>query len=526
LAEPSHSREHSIDAQLPARSTNLIWLLALLPFAFFVQHFDFVCDDAFITFRYAQNLAEGSGLRYNLGVEPPVEGYTDLGWVLWIAAFRALGLTDPVLVAKLTTILCGVLLLRLVVVTTARLGAGVLATTLAALFFATLPNIGVWSTGGLGTMAFALFIFATGERLLRGASPGFGWQAGLLGIVVATLRADGAYWLVCAGAIAWILRRDRESHRELIRYALFVVGTVGALMLVRIVVHGDWVPNTARAKIAFSALSTERGLLYLASYFLILPAGLLLPIGFALQRTAKLRSPMATGSLLLVLATYLYSVLVGADFMCWSRFLIPALPFLAVLLGVFVERFVSRGASPLGLALALILIGTSIPPAFGIHFVSEPTRKATHFRWGTGYTTELMFWNGMKSRAERWITLGKALAMHTNEGESIVMGRIGAAGYYSRLFIYDRRGLVTPEVNQVPIPEGERTTPGHDRQVPASFFAKYNPTYLEASMLASSAETPKGGPNREITRLECPESAGFPPRRTLILTRAVGRKQD
>ena len=70
----------------------------------------------------------------------------------------------------------------------------------------------------------------------------------------------------------------------------------------------------------------------------------------------------------------------------------------------------------------------------------------------------------MKDRAERWSVLGRALAVHTREGESIVMGTIGAAGYYSRLFIYDRRGLVTPEVNETPVPSGQRATPGHDLQ--------------------------------------------------------------
>lgn len=525
MTSQSETLEHAPSGRVSARSANLIWLLALLPLAFFVQRFDFVCDDAFITYRYAENLAEGHGLRYNLGVEPPVEGYTDLGWVLWIALFKFIGFSDPVLISKLTTILCGVLLLRLVVLTATRLGLGTVATASCALFFACLPQVGTWSTGGLGTMAFALFIFATTERLLRGEAPTFGVQAGLLAAVVATLRADGAYWLACAGVLAWLLRSDRESRRALIRYAILCALAIGALMLVRVLVHGDWVPNTARAKVAFSALTLERGLMYLATFLIVLPAGLLLPVGLLLQRSKEPRSPLVLGSLLMVLATYVYSVLVGGDFMCWSRFILPALPFLALLIGVFVERFVRRGATPVGLALALILIGSSIPAAFGVHFVSEPVRKLVHFRWGNGYTPELMFWNGMKSRAERWIVLGKALGYHTEEGESIVMGRIGAAGYYSRLFVYDRRGLVTPEVNEVPVPKGERTTPGHDRQVPVSFFAKYNPTYLEASMLASSAPTPSGTPKREITRLDCPESEGFPPNRTLILIRAR-RKQE
>ena len=50
------------------------------------------CDDAFISYRYARNLVEGSGLVYNPGER--VEGYTNLLWTLWIAAGLALHV-DP-----------------------------------------------------------------------------------------------------------------------------------------------------------------------------------------------------------------------------------------------------------------------------------------------------------------------------------------------------------------------------------------------------------------------------------------------
>src|SRR5690606_8691438 len=48
-------------------------------------------DDAWISARYAWHLAEGHGLVYNAG-EPPVEGYTNLLWVLWLALVHTLGL--------------------------------------------------------------------------------------------------------------------------------------------------------------------------------------------------------------------------------------------------------------------------------------------------------------------------------------------------------------------------------------------------------------------------------------------------
>ncbi|HMG22775.1 MAG TPA: hypothetical protein VK607_15680, partial [Kofleriaceae bacterium] len=42
------------------------------------------CDDAFITFRYADHLVRGDGLVFNPGER--VEGFTNLLWTLWTAA--------------------------------------------------------------------------------------------------------------------------------------------------------------------------------------------------------------------------------------------------------------------------------------------------------------------------------------------------------------------------------------------------------------------------------------------------------
>ena len=53
--------------------------------------FRFVIDDAFISFRYAQNLNDGHGLVFNPGER--VEGYSNLLWVLLTAFGMKLGLT-------------------------------------------------------------------------------------------------------------------------------------------------------------------------------------------------------------------------------------------------------------------------------------------------------------------------------------------------------------------------------------------------------------------------------------------------
>ena len=48
-----------------------------------IAHY-FISDDAYISFRYAQNLVNGYGLVWNHG--EAVEGYTNFLWVVLIAA--------------------------------------------------------------------------------------------------------------------------------------------------------------------------------------------------------------------------------------------------------------------------------------------------------------------------------------------------------------------------------------------------------------------------------------------------------
>src|SRR5690606_11734606 len=56
-------------------------------------HFDFINDDAFISFRYADNLVRHGELTFNPGER--VEGYTNFLWTMVMAGVLALG-GDPV----------------------------------------------------------------------------------------------------------------------------------------------------------------------------------------------------------------------------------------------------------------------------------------------------------------------------------------------------------------------------------------------------------------------------------------------
>ena len=66
----------------------------------------FVCDDAFISFRYVRNLVEGHGLVFNPGEY--VEGYTNFLWVLELAAIWSLLGIPPEQAAPVLSVICTV----------------------------------------------------------------------------------------------------------------------------------------------------------------------------------------------------------------------------------------------------------------------------------------------------------------------------------------------------------------------------------------------------------------------------------
>ncbi|HZM14674.1 MAG TPA: hypothetical protein VFE28_01625 [Candidatus Krumholzibacteria bacterium] len=82
----------------------MVWLPAALGLTLYLVHAarlgDWIVDDAGISFAYARNLAAGHGLVAQPG-EVPVEGFTNLLWVLLLALPMGLRVFDPVLTPKI-----------------------------------------------------------------------------------------------------------------------------------------------------------------------------------------------------------------------------------------------------------------------------------------------------------------------------------------------------------------------------------------------------------------------------------------
>ncbi len=483
--------------------------LALLVWTLHVSRFQFTCDDAYISFRYARNAATGLGLVYNAGESPPVEGYSNLLWTLVLALAGRMGFDLPTAAAVLT-IASGAALI-LLVARHARLRLGLVGWRAAAvpLFAALLPPLAVWATSGLETMPFALAVFLVYERLTLDPARPRAWQAGLAAAAAALLRVDGAgFALLAAAAAALDLGLDAARRRALVIVAATAVGVAAAHALWRLGYHGDWVPHTARVKTGASALRLERGAKYALAFLVALPVAALAPAAALLCARGRGRR-LAGSAALFLLATLAYCTWAGGDFMPFGRFLVPALPFVALAFAVLVQ------SARFAWIAAALLVGAPLA-SLGV----QAAPRALHFRWNaSGPILEREMWRGMDARAREWSIVGRALARRSRPGDSIVLGGIGAIGYFSGLHVFDLYGLVSPEVvarGSAPV----RASAGHDRQVGPEFFLPRHPTFLGAWIAPSQAPGLAGAPEiwidlvqagqARLERFVPAENEGFP----------------
>ena len=467
------------------------WIAALAGLAGYValaHHFAFTCDDAYITFRYAKNLALGNGLIFNPGESPPVEGYSNFLWTVALALCHALGATGGALpvAANVLTALSGAALLLLVVrLAQSRLGLDVRGTLATALFVGTLAPFGLWATGGLETMPFALALFATYERLLGDPERPRGVQAGLCAAAAGLLRADGALWVAVVLGLAglgWLAEASQRSAARDPDRRRAARGRRGrAHLLWRHSYYGDWMPNTARVKAGSSSLRLERGLNYAVTFLLTVPAFAVLPIG-ALAARRRTEPALALQSVAVVVFALAYAVYVGGDFMPMGRFLLPAVPFVALQLAIVVRALSERRApgrhgrggragrrGPRA--------GRRLPPVAP----GRPGPLPLPLELGAR-ANGVHQWRLQRNQSFEWVWTGRALALHTSAGESLVRGPIGAVGYYTDLFIHDLNGLVSRAVAERDAPL-VRASPGHDKHVEHEFFFPERPTYMGATVI-------------------------------------------
>ncbi|MCK6506872.1 hypothetical protein L6R53_26460 [Myxococcota bacterium] len=476
---------------MPRPPARLVLALVLLlpPWALAVRRWWFVCDDAFISFRYARSWAEGQGLRFNPG-EAPVEGFSNLLWVAVGALVHAAGLDQPTAMPALSAALGGLLWARALWVGHRELDLPLPALWAATAAVACAPGVAAWTTSGLETMPQLALTWLAVEGLWL-ARPGWLAPLALAGLVL--VRTEGLAW-------AAVLLGTAALGRRRVGPSLLAVAAVAAVGLgLRRAWFDAWVSNTATTKVGLSPALVARGLAYVLRNLAEQP---LLALGLALCGRAWRRAPapaLLTLPLAAVaLAAVAMGVLVGGDFMPLGRLLVPA--WLAAWLGLATALArLPRGAAA-ALAVAAVVAGQA--PLLGLRAAPEGAWRALAFREpGSEGGTEARQWQHEVDNAETYRAQAPALRALTRPGELVVSGPIGVLGWE----LPDRRfrdlyGLVTPAVARQALTR--LVMPGHDKQVPPTFFLAEAPAVLAAMSVQGAALRPALAPlGEDVVRM-------------------------
>lgn len=407
--------------------------------------FPLTVDDAYISFRYSDNLAHGHGLVWNVG-DDPVEGYTNFLWVLLGAAVIKLGLPLP-LTMKLLSVGLSIFALVLVYSVTRLLSPQASWMVMPTLLFACTPAFALWTVAGLETALFICLLLASLYTFLREESNAESrttfWSALLLTLLALT-RPEGAVVfgaLFAARLILWL--RHKTPRKQVTRYLAWVL-FFGCLCLVYFVwrwtYFGYPLPNTAyvKAQPGVTAMLGQIGVNLIPYGLRLFPFAMLAL--YALGRSDKIRrGDIYIGA---ALAGLVLLSLVSSDWMAGHRLALPMIPLVLLLArqpleiilqatrtGHWRQRFTHA-------ALLLGLVLYAVAPLFYtanlFHRVLATQKNMSLYRWATEMQTIV---DG------QYVKVGQWLADNALPNATVVAGNVGAIGYLSDLKVIDMIGL-------------------------------------------------------------------------------------
>ncbi len=221
--------------------------------------FWFLCDDAFIAFRYVSNSQFGLGYTWNPPPFRPVEGYTSFLWVVildYIWSWFGVEPPDSANWASLAFSL-GMLVWIFKIGLQMKLSESLepwRLPMLASVLFGTLTNrtFLAWTSSGLETAMFTFFLlgwfaFAANPR------PGRAWTTTVVALasLITLSRPDGLLFLAATAAIVvarwWFQWKKGELGPIDAVVVLPVLGPFAHTMW-RYSYYGYWLPNTYYAK--------------------------------------------------------------------------------------------------------------------------------------------------------------------------------------------------------------------------------------------------------------------------------------
>ena len=437
-------------------------------------------DDAYISFRYARNLNAGHGLVFNPGER--VEGYTNFGWVLLMAAVDSVGLDMPS-TARIISMLCGgTLVLIALWFLQKRAPKQLFATALAGGLLVTSGPLVRWSQDGLETVLFSLLVLVgviASFKELETASAPFPWSS-LVFSVATLVRPEGALFFVTSiGMRALFHPWGRTTYKHVGLMLLVYSSIVAPHIVWRWSYYGHLLPNTFHAKVGTTVAQAARGARYVGAFFGDHHWPLLILVPFALWRSPDRKSPSWHRHLLVYSGVYLlYVAAVGGDWMGSGRFIVPVYALICISLSGTAAATLGRWhfSQPIkvaGVAGSVLLVASLF--------------------YSSAYSSEHRDVARQRTFLESRHIVATWLRENAHPRDRLLAGEIGQLAYHSGLPTDDLFGLTDPVIANMDVPTMGLGKAGHEKSS-LDYSLSKRPTWIVipglSQTLARGAEVP------------------------------------
>lgn len=376
----------------------------------------FGSDDAFISYRYAENLFNGYGLVFNPG--EAVEGYSNLLYTLIMVPgfffgyehiyFFSLAINTLLLVA--CCFVLQYLIKQKLGTLYAWIGGGMLAIT---------PVL--WANAATGLESIlVLFLFLLMWAILSQAMPSVTWLC-ITALAAILCRVDGFILPLLAALCLWL------DGRRMLGYKLvsFVFIVMAAYTAWRLFYYNDYIANTYHAKITgdvFERIKNGLQILYNQSVY----NGIALYATFSIVAAVLCRGAvsMALFPLGYLIFSLLYFIYIGGD-IYYERFLLSIFP-----VGIFFTLLMSSRSEFKFIKMAL--------PLAAVVMASLVAFQGGRFAY-------------QSKHYDMWNNLGRFLA-RVEPGSLLAIDAAGKVPYYSGLPTLDMLGLNDRHIGQRDMP--------------------------------------------------------------------------
>lgn len=414
----------------------LIFLALIITISHQLLFFNWTNDDAFISYRYTENLCDGQGLVFNSGEK--VEGYSNFLWIILLAPFNLLGLS-PLWLSKTISFCITLLLIFLMYRTALDFGLDEFTSCLCALTLSFSSSLAYFSMSGLETVFYGfllllcVFLNETYEKEPN-EKPLFILYGVLL--AVALTRPEGLLFLLISSAyhlLKKIITLKGIRLIKILKIQILFFSIYSFFIFLRYRYYSDILPNTFYAKP--KGTFVEQG--YSAFFInftnaLLSGSFLLIPVLFLLVKKksfSKYLYPLLFCIGQLIFMTY------AGDWMALGRFFLPVLPLILILFFSLLSILKSNHQKAnLNLVRKFLYIMAIVALA-GLNLFQT---------YKTLANKDIYPYLVMNS--SRLIRVGKWLKQNFPPETVITLRRQGAIPYYSKMKSIDILGLTEREI--------------------------------------------------------------------------------